>query len=122
MKLRLIWIGKTRNKELSRLIEDFLERVRRFVPLDVTELRDPKAGDDRRQLAEEEARLLDSLDSSDRVVVLDASGQSWSSPQLAAFVGKHLEGNPRRLTFVIGGYGPAHFLSMPTESCDTSCQ
>jgi 23S rRNA (pseudouridine1915-N3)-methyltransferase len=105
MKLRVIWIGKTRNKELLKITEDFLERVRRFVPMDVTELRDPKAGDDRRQLAEEEARLLGALDSNDRVVVLDASGQSWTSPQLAAFVGKHLEGNPRRLTFVIGGYG-----------------
>lgn len=105
MKLRVVWIGKTRNKELSKIVEDFLERVRRIVPLDVTELRDPKVGDDRRQLAAEEARLLAALDSNDRVVVLDPGGQSWTSSQLAAFVGRHLEGNPRRLTFVIGGYG-----------------
>jgi 23S rRNA (pseudouridine1915-N3)-methyltransferase len=37
--------------------------------------------------------------------VLDAAGQAWTSPQLATFVGNHLDNDPRRLTFVIGGYG-----------------
>lgn len=105
MKLRLVWIGKTKSKELATLIENFLERLRRFVPVEVTEIRDPRAGDDRRQLAAEEERLLSTLDSDDRVVVLDSAGQSWTSPQLAHFVGKHLGNDPRRLTFVIGGYG-----------------
>jgi 23S rRNA (pseudouridine1915-N3)-methyltransferase len=105
MKLRVVWIGKTRSKELASLIDDFLERLRRFVPIDITEIRDPKAGDDRRQLAAEEEKLLAALDANDRVVVLDAAGQSWSSQQLAGFVGKHLGIDPRRLTFVIGGYG-----------------
>jgi 23S rRNA (pseudouridine1915-N3)-methyltransferase len=105
MKLRVVWIGKTRSKELSTLIDDFLERLRRFVPAEITEVRDPRSGDDKRQLAAEEERLLAALDSDDRVVVLDAAGQTWSSPQLAQFVGKHLGSDPRRLTFVIGGYG-----------------
>jgi 23S rRNA (pseudouridine1915-N3)-methyltransferase len=105
MKLRVVWIGKTRSKELSALIDDFLERLRRFVPAEITEIRDPRTGSDKRQLAAEEERLLAALDSDDRVVVLDAAGQSWSSQQLAQFVGKHLGNDPRRLTFVIGGYG-----------------
>ena len=105
MKLRVVWIGKTRSKELSSLIDDFLERLRRFVPTEITEIRDPRAGSDKRQLSAEAERLLAALDSNDRVVILDATGQSWSSPQLAQFVGKHLGNDPRRLTFVIGGYG-----------------
>jgi len=105
MKLRVVWIGKTRSKELSALIDDFFERLRRFVPADITEIRDPRAGNDKRQLAVEEEKLLAALDSDDRVVALDAAGQSWSSQQLAQFVGKHLGSDPRRLTFVIGGYG-----------------
>lgn len=105
MKLRLVWIGKTKSKELAALAADFLERVRRFVPVEVTELRDPRAGDERRQLAAEEERLLSALDSDDRVVVLDAAGQSWTSAQLAQFLGRHLGSDSRRLTFVIGGYG-----------------
>ena len=105
MKLRVVWIGKTRSKELSALIDDFLERLRRFVPAEITEIRDPRTGSDKRQLSAEEERLLAAIDSDDRVVVLDAAGQSWSSQQLAQFVGKHLGSDPRHLTFVIGGYG-----------------
>jgi 23S rRNA (pseudouridine1915-N3)-methyltransferase len=29
----------------------------------------------------------------------------WSSSQLAEFLGKHMSEEPRRLTFVIGGFG-----------------
>jgi len=105
MKLRVVWIGKTRSRELSSLVHDFLERLRRFVPADIAELRDPRAGDDKRQLELEEERLLDALDSDDRVVALDVDGQSWTSAQLAQFIGTHLRNDPRRLTFVIGGYG-----------------
>jgi len=105
MKLRVVWIGKTRSKELSALIDDFLERLRRFVSVDITEIRDPRAGDDQRQLAAEEERLLAALDSGDRVVVLDPAGQSWSSKQVSQFLDKHLRSDPRHLTFVIGGYG-----------------
>jgi 23S rRNA (pseudouridine1915-N3)-methyltransferase len=49
--------------------------------------------------------LLAALDKDDRVIVLDVAGQSWTSLQLAQFVGRHLRNDPRRLTFVIGGYG-----------------
>lgn len=105
MKLRVVWIGKTRSRELSSLIDEFLERLRRFVPVEITEIRDPKTGNDKRQMAEEEERLLAALEPDDRVVALDAGGHAWSSQQLAQFVGKHLGNDPRRLTFVIGGYG-----------------
>ena len=104
MKVRVVWIGKTRNRELDSLIDDLLARTQRFVSLEVTEIRDPKTGNDLRQLTVEEERLLETLDSNDHVVVLDSEGQPWTSQQLAQFVGKHLGSDPRRLTFVIGGY------------------
>jgi 23S rRNA (pseudouridine1915-N3)-methyltransferase len=105
MKLRIIWIGKTKSPGLSEIAKDMVQRLRRFVSVEITELKDPRTGDDRRQLAAEEQKLLASLDASDRVVVLDAGGQQWTSQQLATFVGKHLDNDPRKLTFVIGGYG-----------------
>ena len=105
MKLRVIWIGKTKDAGLAALTSDLLKRLQRFVPVEITEIKDPRTGDDRRQLAAEEEKLLAALDSNDRVIVLDVAGQAWTSRQLATFVGKHLDNDPRRLTFVIGGYG-----------------
>jgi len=101
----MVWIGKTKDPGLARVISDFVERIRRFVPIEVTEVKDPRVSDPRRQIVQEEQRLLAALDDDDRVVILDAAGQTWSSQQFAAFVGKHLSNDRRRLTFVIGGYG-----------------
>jgi len=105
VKLRIVWVGKTKDAGLSRLADDLIERARRLVPIEITEIKDPKASDPRRQTATEAERLLASLNKDDRVIVLDAGGQSWSSSQFATFVDKHLRNDPRRLTFVIGGYG-----------------
>ena len=105
MKLRIVWIGKTKDPGLSHLTSDLLLRLQRFVPVEITELKDPRTGDDRRQLAAEEEKILAALDASDRVIALDAAGHAWTSQQFATFVGKHLDNDPRRLTFVIGGYG-----------------
>jgi 23S rRNA (pseudouridine1915-N3)-methyltransferase len=105
VKLRIIWIGRTKDANLANLTSDLLKRLQRFVPVEITEVKDPKTGDDRRQLAAEEEKLLACLEASDRVVILDVDGQTWTSPQLASFVGAHLDNDPRRLTFIIGGYG-----------------
>jgi 23S rRNA (pseudouridine1915-N3)-methyltransferase len=105
VKLRVIWIGKTKDAGLAHLASDLLQRLKRFVPVEITELKDPRTGDDRRQLVAEQEKLLAAIDDGDRVIALDVTGKTWTSPQLATFVGKHLDNDPRRLTFVIGGYG-----------------
>jgi 23S rRNA (pseudouridine1915-N3)-methyltransferase len=72
--------------------------VQRFLPLDIVELKDPK------RISEEGPRILAALDSADRVVALDPRGKTWDSEQFASFVARHLSDDPRRLTFVIGGF------------------
>ena len=65
----------------------------------LSEIKEPKG------LVEAENRkILASLDSSDRIVVLDPKGSTWTSEQVARFLQQHMVSDPRRLTFVIGGY------------------
>jgi 23S rRNA (pseudouridine1915-N3)-methyltransferase len=90
MKLRVVWVGKTKNPQMAKLCADYVERIRHFLPMEIAEVKEPK--------------LLASLDASDRVVVLDPKGKSWTSDQLAKFVEQHMRSDPRRLTFVIGDY------------------
>ena len=99
MKIRVIWIGKTKDSGLATLAVDFVSRIRRFLPIEIKELRDSRVG-----MQDEGEKLLAALDPNDRVVVLDVKGQAWSSAQFAEFVGKHMRSEPRHLTFVIGGY------------------
>ena len=105
MKLRLVWLGKTRDAHLAALAKDFANRIGHSLPIEITELKDVKTGDGERRLEVEGSRILGTIDGSDRVILLDASGSMWSSSQLADLLGKHMNEEQRRLTFVIGGFG-----------------
>jgi 23S rRNA (pseudouridine1915-N3)-methyltransferase len=99
MKLRVLWVGKTKNPQLAKLCADYASRIEHFLPLKIVEIKEPKGG-----MRAEEEKILGALDESDRVVVLDPRGKSWSSEALAKFINQHMTGDPRPLTFVIGGY------------------
>lgn len=86
MKLRVVWVGKTKNAELAALCKDYISRIKHFLPIEIVEVKELKP------------------DSSDRVVALDPQGKSWTSEQFAAFIQKHMSGDSRRLTFVIGDH------------------
>ena len=103
MKLRLVWVGKTRNPSLHKLSQDYIARIGHFLPLKIVEVKEPQGGGNKRVEAEGK-KLLETMDSSDRVVMLDPKGKTWTSQQLAAFMQKHMTEDPRQLTFVIGGF------------------
>jgi 23S rRNA (pseudouridine1915-N3)-methyltransferase len=96
MKLRIVWVGKTKDPHIAKLSTDYADRIRHFLPLEVAEVREQK--------------ILAALDTSDRVVVLDPRGKSWTSEQVAKFLEQHMTSDPRRLTFVIGD-----FAGLPPE-------
>ena len=90
MKLRIVWVGKTKNPHTARLCEDYIGRIKHFLPLEISEVKEQK--------------MLSALDASDRVAVLDPKGEFWTSDQLAKFLRQHMTSDPRRLTFVVGDY------------------
>jgi 23S rRNA (pseudouridine1915-N3)-methyltransferase len=99
MKLRVVWVGKTKNPHIAKMCTDYAERIRHFLRLDLVEVKEPKGG-----MHAEAEKILDVLEKSDRVVILDPKGKLWTSEQLARFVQQHMTSNSRHLTFVIGGY------------------
>lgn len=104
MRLRLIWVGKTRNEHLRALAEDYLKRLSRFARCEVTELREGAAADERQCLEEEGKRILGALASDTLTVLLDVGGGQWGSEELAgqleAWQGRSLKG----VAFVVGGH------------------
>ena len=90
MKLRVIWVGKTKNAQLAKLCDDYIGRIKHFLPLEILEVK--------------EAKLQGVVDFADRVIALDPSGKTWSSQEFAKFVQQHMTSDPRALTFVIGDY------------------
>src|SRR5262245_19594267 len=90
MKLRVIWVGRTKNTQLAKLCDDYIGRIKHFLPLEILEVK--------------AAKLQVVVDFADRVIALDPSGKSWSSQEFAKFVQQHMTSDPRGLTFGIGDY------------------
>ena len=106
MKLRFVWIGKTRNRAIKELVEQYLGRVRNFAHTEVVELRDrTDAGSDARRIIEKEGEdILARTVSDPLVVALDERGKEMDSIKLAGFIEKHRVSGTRQMTFVIGGH------------------
>ena len=104
MRVRLIWVGKTKNEHLRALVEDYLKRLKRFTRCEVAELRESASANDQAAVAEESARILGALREDSWTVLLDVEGRQWSSPELAAEIeGWQLRGT-KEAAFVVGGY------------------
>jgi len=96
MKLRIVWVRKTRNPHITKLCDDYAARIKHFLPLEIVEIKEQK--------------ILSVLDASDRVIVLDPNGKCWTSEELSEVVERHMTSDPHRLTFVIGDHA-----GLPTE-------
>ena len=105
MRLRLIWVGKTRNGHLRALADEYLKRLSRFARCEVVELRESSAAGERACLEEEGKRITGALASDALAVLLDVSGPTrWSSEELAARVEEWQTRSVREVTFVVGGH------------------
>ena len=105
MRLRLIWVGKTKDAHLRALAEGYLKRLARFAKVCVTEVRECTVGDGRACLEEEGKRILGALASDALAVLLDVSGTThWSSEELAAQVEAWQGRSVREVAFVVGGH------------------
>ncbi len=104
MRLRLVWIGKTRNEHIRALVDDYLGRLARFTRCEVMELRESANKDERAVLAEESKRIADALRPDVLTVLLDVAGREWSSPELAAEVERWQVRGLKEIAFIIGGH------------------
>ena len=43
MKIRLLWLGKTRREEVRALVDDYVRRIEHYAEIQVTELREAHA-------------------------------------------------------------------------------
>lgn len=100
MKFRFVWIGKTRDKNWKALQDEYLKRLSRFVSCEITEIRDPANG----SKAEIEGnRMLEVLNPKSFTVLLDVTGKSVSSHDLAKRLELWQNRGLKEISFVIGG-------------------
>ena len=107
MKIRFYWIGETKDTRLSSLEQEYLERIRKFIPAEIRTVPELKKKDPRSrsaQLTKEGQKLLSLIPPGSAIVVLDEKGEEPSSPKLAKWLERKTAGGAPEIAFIIGGY------------------
>lgn len=108
MNVRVVCVGKLKEKYFEDACAEFQKRLSRFVTLEIVELADEKAPEslhpkDEDLVREKEGkRVLKAIGQKDFVVALAIDGKQMTSEQFAAYLAEK-EADARPLTFVIGG-------------------
>jgi len=100
MKFRFVWIGKTRDRNWKALQDDYLKRLSRFVKCEIGELKDSSVNE---SIDSEGNRILQVLNPSSLVCLLDVEGRQINSHELAGQIRKWQDDSVKEVTFVIGG-------------------
>ncbi len=108
MKTLLILVGKTNGKLFAAGIDDYVGRINHYMPMGIVtvpELKSTKSLTQEQQKEAEGRLILNQLQPSDTVVLLDEHGKEPRSVEFARWL-EHKRQTSRRLVFVIGGpYG-----------------
>ena len=108
MKTKLLVVGKTNDKNITKGIDDYVGRVKHYMPFDIEvipELKNTKSLTQSNQKEMEAEQILKRLQPSDTVVLLDEHGKEYRSREFARWTEK-LQQTARSLVFIIGGpYG-----------------
>lgn len=106
MRIQLWSVGKAHDRQLKASIEEFTSRVQKYYPVDWHIIAPPKNAASL-QIAElkkqEGALILNQLQGSDYLILLDENGKMFSSPQLAGFIEQRATESTKRIVFLIGG-------------------
>ena len=101
--LKLICVGKIKDKHLKALIDDYIEKINHYHKLEVIEVKDETIKDNDKAVLDIEAeRALSKINNDDYVILLDLHGKTINSVSLANKIDK-LFINNSKIDFVIGG-------------------
>ena len=109
MKIKIVTVGKLKEKYLKDGIAEYSKRISRFAKLEMIELADEKTPDkaseieNQKILETEGARILSKVGERDFVLVLAIEGKTFSSEEFSKQLEEAYIKGYSTLTFIIGG-------------------
>ncbi|XLR69961.1 hypothetical protein HN51_017092 [Arachis hypogaea] len=106
--IRVLSVGKKRSRELQLMVDEYAEKIKYYCSFEDVQIRpNPRnARDQRAQVDDEDAAMMNHIRSDDWVVMLDERGQDIRSEEMAELIGNAGNMGASRLSFCIGGpYG-----------------
>ena len=109
MNIKLIAIGKTDNKNLQALIDEYTKRLGFYIKFDldiIPDIKNVKNLSESEQKVKEGQLILSKLTPTDQLILLDENGKEFNSIGFSDFLQKKMNSGIKTLVFVIGGpYG-----------------
>ena len=109
MNIKLLTIGKTDNKALQSLIDDYTKRLSFYIKFDleiIPDIKNVKNLSESQQKEKEGELILAKLTTTDQLILLDEKGTTFSSVGFSDYLQKKMNSGAKNLVFVIGGpYG-----------------
>ena len=109
MQITLLAIGKTDNKQLQQLIDEYTKRLGFYIKFNleiIPDIKNSKNLSEAQQKQKEGDLILNKVNTSDVLVLLDENGKQLDSIGFSNYLQKHMNSGIKQLLFVIGGpYG-----------------
>jgi 23S rRNA (pseudouridine1915-N3)-methyltransferase len=90
VKIVVLAVGKMRDRNMSAICDDYVQRARRHVPVEIVEV-------------EDDAALARRLPTRGELIALEPGGDAWTTEALAKHVEKQMLHGTQTLAFLIGG-------------------
>lgn len=109
MKIKLVCVGKLKEKYLKDAIDEYSKRLSRFCDFKIIEVPDEKIPDNASPAQEakvietEAERILKALNAGDYSISLCVEGKQQSSEEFASNIDRLLTGGKSSIAFIIGG-------------------
>ncbi len=110
MTLKILWPGRTRNKDIKSLQEFYLKRINQLEACALIETKEARGIAEKfaKKIKEIEASELEKHFKDDYIICLSEKGNEMSSIEFARFLGKIVLHSTRAVTFVVGGFLGLH--------------
>lgn len=109
MKVKFICIGKTGKPFLEEGENEYLKRLKHYVPVERIEIPDLKNAKNLtvEQIKDQEGKeILSKIQQGDQLFLMDENGKTFSSIDFANFIQQRFNAGGKSLVFVVGGaYG-----------------
>jgi 23S rRNA (pseudouridine1915-N3)-methyltransferase len=109
MTIKLLAIGKTDNKQLVALIDEYQKRLGFYIKFSfeiIPDLKNTKNLSEVQQKQKEGELILRQLNTTDALILLDENGKQMGSIDFSNYLQKHMNSGIKQLVFAIGGpYG-----------------
>ncbi|MDA8596097.1 23S rRNA (pseudouridine(1915)-N(3))-methyltransferase RlmH [Flavobacteriaceae bacterium] len=109
MKIKLLAIGKTDDKQLEVLMDVYQKRLKHYIKFEldiIPDLKQRKKLSEAEQKVKEGELILQKTKPGDFIVLLDEKGNQFRSIEFSDYIQKRMNSGIKQLIFVIGGpYG-----------------